>query len=69
VNPISRLIKSIDAEEHLENAETFLAKLRDARDFMPDNDPVARADMKLMIDRAQYAVTRLRAEFFGVAAV
>jgi hypothetical protein len=62
---LDRILSDLEAEQRLDNAEAFLVKLRDARDFLPDNDPITRAEMTLLVRRAEYAVERLRVAVFG----
>ena len=57
---IDRRIADIEAEQSLDNAERFLGVLYDAKDWLPENDPLTRAQLFVLIDRAESAVNNLR---------
>jgi hypothetical protein len=64
-----RIYAEILAEERLDNDEAFLGHLRNALHYVPDNDPMSRASLQTLIQRAEYSVERQRRELFGEVGV
>ena len=62
---IDRRLADIEAEQRLANAERFLGALYDAKAWLPDNDPLTRAQLFVLIDRIEYSVNHQREALLG----